>query len=134
VPAPKALEPDLELGILRRVRSLIIVIAVIAALVVVAGLEVSAMAAAAAPSARVAVSKRTCFPPAKWRGVHASNYNDNCVVCRIFGPRQVARDNGIRSTDTVTIALRYANKAYRPGYRQAAFEGCLQGFLIRGRP
>jgi hypothetical protein len=49
VPAPKALEPDLELGILRRVRSLIIVIVVIAALVVVAGLGVSAMAAAAAP-------------------------------------------------------------------------------------
>jgi hypothetical protein len=84
--------------------------------------------------AGAAPAKRTCKSPAKFHGVHASNYNINCVSCKIFGQREVAKENGIRSKDAVTIALRYANKAYRLGFRQAAFEGCLQGFLIRGRP
>lgn len=67
-------------------------------------------------------------------GVHASNYNINCIVCKAFGPQTVAKDNGIRSTDEVTIALLYARKAYRPVFRQAVFEGCRQGFLIWSKP
>jgi hypothetical protein len=85
-------------------------------------------------TAGAAPATRTCKPPAKFRGVNGSNYNINCLTCKIFGQRQVAKENGIRSKDAVTIALRYANRAYRAAYRQAAFEGCLQGFLIRGRP
>jgi len=67
-------------------------------------------------------------------GVHAENYKNNCEVCRIFGPRKVAREDRIHSSSPVTIALRYAQKSYRLYFRQAVFEGCLRGFLVRGRP
>jgi hypothetical protein len=76
----------------------------------------------------------TCNAPSKWGGIHASYYKVNCIVCKTSGPRAVAEDNGIRSSDEVMIALLYARKAYRPIFRRAAFEGCRQGFLIWSKP
>jgi len=96
-----------------------------------AGASGSSVAASSQPQANLL---RGCTPPAKFRGVHAENYRNDCFVCRQFGPRAIAREHHIRSRNPVVIARRHAAKWYRVGYRQAPFEGCLRGFRLRGRP
>lgn len=73
-----------------------------------------------------------CKSPAKWRGVHAVNYNVGCEVCREYGVKAVAREYGVRSRDPVVVARRFATVSARPAFRQAHFEGCLRGFRLRG--
>jgi hypothetical protein len=99
----------------------------------VAALAVSS-AGATAPNQALASALRGCASPAKFRGVHRDNYVRSCQVCGMAGWRQVRREYHIASTKPAVIALRYAQKAYRPTYRQAVFEGCLRGFRLRGRP
>jgi hypothetical protein len=96
--------------------------------------SVAGTAAFGASSARRSAKAPTFTAPSKWHGIHASNYKINCIVCKTFGPQAIAKDNGIRATDPVTVALLYARKAYRPPFRPAVFEGCSQGFLLRSRP
>lgn len=93
-------------------------------LVVVAAALAAAAGTPAAVSARPSCSK----VPAKFTGQHRTNFVDNCTICRIFGVKKIAKEYGIGSTKAVVVALGMAKKAYRPGYQQAAFEGCLRGF------
>ncbi len=101
---------------------------------VLVAIACSVATAGASTSARTSASPRTCKSPAKFRDVHAGNYRSNCVICKIFGPRAVSKEYHLGATNLVSVAQRYASRVFRLGYRQAAFEGCLQGFLIRGRP
>ena len=63
--------------------------------------------------------------------MHRQNYKIARAVCSGFPPEKVASDLGI-SVDVHTseglgeIAETYAAE-YRPAFRQAAFEGCLDG-------
>jgi hypothetical protein len=108
--------------------------ALIPALIALSAGAVGAEATPGPLQARPVLVLRGCASPAKWHGIQRQNYTSNCQTCRIFGWRQVAREYHIRSRDPVIIARRYAEKAYRPVYRQAVFEGCLRGFRLRGRP
>jgi hypothetical protein len=65
-------------------------------------------------------------------GVHAENYRINYASCSVFSRKQIAKEYKIQASDPVTVAQRYAEISYRPAYRQAAFEGCLDAFL--GKP
>jgi hypothetical protein len=62
---------------------------------------------------------KECDVPARWKGVDANNYDATCTACKIFGPRGVAREYGIRSSDSFTVAEEYAKKVYRPAFWQA---------------
>src|SRR5262249_48344618 len=102
---------------------------------VVLVLTVGAFASLAATGgASTAKATPGCKAPAKWRGDNRSNYEADCADCKLFGPRAYAREYHISSSNPVTVALRYARFAYRPAYRQAGFEGCLRGFVLRRRP
>src|SRR5215210_7919205 len=66
----------------------------------------------------------------KFTGIGRDNYEQAKAVCGAFSVRKAARDLGIESSNPVTVAERYA-RAYRPGLRQAVFEGCLAAFKAR---
>lgn len=64
-------------------------------------------------------------------GQDAENYDIAKTICGSFPPGKVARDlglhvNGDTAGELAEIAERYADD-YRGPYRQAAFEGCLDG-------
>jgi hypothetical protein len=67
----------------------------------------------------------------KFTGVHANNYEIAYYACGSFSPKKMARDFGISSTHPVDLADAYA-EGYRPGFRQANYEGCLD--VLLGRP
>jgi hypothetical protein len=92
-----------------------------------------AVAPTAAQSPVLSTAKG-CSPPARFTGVHANNYRVACQVCRLFGPKDIAKDYRIRSSNWATIALGFAQAGYRPAFRRAVFEGCLRGFRLRGKP
>lgn len=100
-------------------------------IVVVFAIAAVGTTAVASPQAAATVG---CKAPAKYRGDHARNYTADCQVCRIFGPKAVAKEYGIRSTNPLIVATEYARKSYRPAYRAAGAAGCLRGFQLRGRP
>jgi hypothetical protein len=67
----------------------------------------------------------------KFTGQDRINYEQARTVWRAFPPKQVAQDLGIAvdvgtSEGLVRIAEKYA-EGYRPDFRQAVFEGCLDG-------
>ena len=67
----------------------------------------------------------------KFSGQDRRNYADAKAVCASFPARKVARDLGLdvdvrTSKGLVRIAEKYAAD-YRPSFRQAVFEGCLDG-------
>jgi hypothetical protein len=66
--------------------------------------------------------------PREFTGIHAENYRTAYFICGEFPIRKVASDLGIDSTDPVTVAKAYADE-YKPEYRQAPFEGCLDAFI-----
>lgn len=100
------------------------------ALIVLASFA-SAFVAATRAEAHRALLIPACKAPAKFRGIHANNYETNCIVCSLHRPKGVAKEYRIRSSDPVTVAEQYARKAYQPAFRQAVFEGCLRGFRLR---
>lgn len=60
-------------------------------------------------------------------GPQAKRYAEDREICGLFPPSKVARDLGLpANSDSVTIAEAYAD-GYQPQFRQAAFEGCLDG-------
>lgn len=66
---------------------------------------------------------------AKFTGQDRENYELANEVCGTFPPEKIASDLGISvdvntSEGLVQIAEKYA-KDYRPNFRQAVFEGCL---------
>jgi hypothetical protein len=76
----------------------------------------------------------TTAPPKKKRqprftGVHAENYRINYFSCGAFSLKDLARQLKVPA-DPVAIAEEVAGD-YRPGYRQAVFEGCLDALLGR---
>ena len=64
----------------------------------------------------------------EFTGVHAENYRTAYFICDEFPIAKVASDFDIDSTDPVTVAEAYADD-YKPEYRQAPFEGCLDAFI-----
>jgi hypothetical protein len=75
---------------------------------------------------RSRVKKRAKMGAAKFRGVHRDNYENARAVCGAFPRRKVARDLGLDTSEPGAIAEAYA-KGFRPAFRQANFEGCLDG-------
>ena len=74
-----------------------------------------------------------CASPSKFHGKAAADYRSDCRVCRMFGPKVVAREFHMRTTDLVLLAIEYA-KNYRPALSSASFAGCLHGFHLRKTP
>jgi hypothetical protein len=68
-------------------------------------------------------------PPAAFTGVDAENYRINYASCGAFSLRSLGRQFHVRpEPDAVATA---AAAGYRPGYRQAVYEGCLDALLKR---
>jgi hypothetical protein len=85
------------------------------------------------------VTARGCTPPAKssW-ALHqpfmisdAAVYQATCTVARVLGPRQIAREYGVRSPDLRTICQKYAAISYQRALIRPAVNGCLKGFSLR---
>jgi len=63
-------------------------------------------------------------------GVHASNYEAAKEICSAFPQEQIAQELGLSvSADEFEIAEAYADENYTDRFRQAGFEGCLDGLL-----
>lgn len=61
----------------------------------------------------------------------ADVYRLSCQVARTFGPKQLARDLGIRSSNRTVICIEFARTNYVPRLRAPATAGCLRGFSLR---
>lgn len=63
----------------------------------------------------------------KFTGAQAKRYQEDREICGLFPLSQIAKEYGLpASADPVSIAEAYAD-GYQPQFRQAAFEGCLDG-------
>lgn len=63
-------------------------------------------------------------------GVHASNYEAAKEICSAFPQEQIAQELGLpASADEFEIAEAYADDSYTDRFRQAGFQGCLDGLL-----
>jgi hypothetical protein len=63
-------------------------------------------------------------------GVHANNYEAAKEICSAFPKEQIAGELGLpTSADEFEIAEKYADDGYTDRFRQAGFEGCLDGLL-----
>jgi hypothetical protein len=91
--------------------------------------EVATQKAPTKKAPKKSVQPKLGEAPAKFTGVHASNYEDAFAVCGAVGVKEVARQFGT-ARDPVSAAEGYAS-GYRPAFRQAPFEGCLDGFGAR---
>jgi hypothetical protein len=72
----------------------------------------------------------------------------SCLVCKKLGPRQMARNAHLSSSDAASVANKYAaNYVRSPAFQRIASRlggarvartvianGCLTGFRVRGRP
>lgn len=105
-----------------------IAVALCASLIALALVVAIAPVAASVSSAATATHPSCKKIPPKFRGVDANNFKMHCTVCRIFGVKATAKEFHISSSNAVTVALRMAQKSYRPPFQQAVFEGCLRGF------
>ena len=80
-----------------------------------------------------------CVAPPKYsRAPHrpfnvsdAGVYRESCTVARLAGPRRMARDYRVRSTNPLTICEAYARISFRPVLFRPAIDGCLKGFRLR---
>ena len=102
-----------------------------------------------APSANV-VASACQLPPASYRSnpAKAGLWLASCLVAKKLGPRQMARNLHLSSSDPASVARRYAALyvqtpsfralAPRVGGKAAAktilYNGCMAGFRARGRP
>lgn len=86
-----------------------------------------------------ATAATPCTAPAKYSRVdrapytvsNADVYRDSCRIARALGPKRVARDLGIRSSNEAVICLEYAKTSYRPLFHSPAYAGCMRGFALR---
>jgi hypothetical protein len=63
-------------------------------------------------------------------GVDASNYEAAKEICSAFPKEQIAQELDLpASADEFDIAEAYADDGYTDRFRQAGFEGCLDGLL-----
>jgi hypothetical protein len=77
-------------------------------------------------TAETTTKKKPTKPP-RFTGQDAINYANAFDVCSVFTVKQVAKEYGT-TRDAVSAAEGYA-AGYRPAFRQAVFEGCLDAFL-----
>jgi hypothetical protein len=110
------------------------------ALVVAAGSAALTVAALEAPhlaAGTEASGSRCIAPPNFSRAPHrpftvsdAEIYRDSCALARLFGPKRMAREYRVRSTNRLTICQRFAKVGYRPVLFRHAIKGCLKGFRL----
>jgi hypothetical protein len=86
---------------------------------------------AAPPESEPEPDEQAATGAAKFTGQDRRNYDEANAVCGAFPPRKVASDLGLdvdvhTSEGLVRIAEAYAAD-YGPSFRQAVFEGCLDG-------
>lgn len=100
---------------------------------------------AASPSVAVdrplhsATSSAGCVAPRSFsRAPHrpysvsdAAVYREACTLARLFGPKQLAREYRIRSSNPAVICERWAGIGYQPVLFRPAFAGCRKGFALR---
>jgi hypothetical protein len=83
-----------------------------------------------------------CTAPAQYsRAPHrpfaisdAAVYRQECTIARLYGPREIARQYHISSTNNLVICTRTAAENYRSVFSRPAVDGCMRGFRLRGRP
>jgi hypothetical protein len=69
----------------------------------------------------------TAKNPPRFTGTAAENYRNNYVLCGAFRLKNLARQLDV-AADPVAAAQKLA-RDYRPAFRQAVFEGCLDALL-----
>ena len=101
--------------------------------------------------APVANAASACqLPPASYRSnpTKAGLWLASCLVAKKLGPRQMARNLHVSSSDPASVARRYATLYVQtPNFRALAprvggkataktilYNGCMAGFRARGRP
>jgi hypothetical protein len=63
----------------------------------------------------------------------AQIYRDSCTLARLLGPKRMAHEYLVRSTNRLTICQRFVKVGYRPVLFRLAIDGCLKGFRLRDR-